>query len=63
MGTLTLVLPPKEILFEFGELTQPIIEMILSLKIESRNLAQVRDVLLPQLLSGELEIPAELLEA
>lgn len=53
-------LPPEEILTCATDLIQPIIEKIVVLGIENRNLAKLRDTLLPKLLSGEIEIPDEL---
>lgn len=53
-------LPPEEILTCATDLMQPIIEKIVVLGIENRNLVQLRDTLLPKLLSGEIEISDEL---
>ena len=53
-------LPPEEILTRAADLIQPIIEKIVVLGIENKNLTQLRDTLLPKLLSGEIEIPDDL---
>lgn len=53
-------LPPEEILKRATDLIQPIIEKIVVLGIENKNLTQLRDTLLPKLLSGEIEIPDDL---
>jgi len=53
-------LPPEKILTSATKLIQPLIEKMVILGIENKNLTQLRDTLLPKLLSGEIEIPDEL---
>lgn len=57
------VSPPLEILKGFNEICGPIFELWESLTKENAILTQTRDSLLPRLISGELEIPDELLAA
>lgn len=56
-STLILV-PPKSVLAEFERLAQPICQSIIENFAESRDLATLRDTLLPKLLSGEVSAPA-----
>ena len=56
-------LPSQEVINAFSEIVNPCIAQIDSLSQQNSNLVEIRDALLPRLISGELEIPAELLEA
>lgn len=49
-------LPTEDILKEFDGLVQPIFSMILSKTRETKRLAEIRDTLLPQLMSGKLDV-------
>ena len=49
-------LPTKDVLKKFDELVQPIFSMILSKTREIKRLAEIRDKLLPKLMSGELDV-------
>lgn len=61
VGTIPILRPPKEVLKAFNELAMPSISLILTLASESIKLANLRDTLLPRLISGELQIPEEML--
>jgi type I restriction enzyme S subunit len=50
------VLPPPALLKEFDHLASPLIAKMLASAQESRALADLRDILLPKLISGELRI-------
>ena len=50
--------PSPEVLSAFGETVGPLYDLIGSNDRESRTLAELRDALLPKLLSGELTVPA-----
>lgn len=50
------IIPSKEALKTFDEIIQPIFAQIRNLRDENANLAQLRDSLLPKLMSGELDI-------
>lgn len=56
-------LPPESVAAEFTDLIRPMIDRIIANIHESRTLAELRDALLPKLLSGELRVPAKLREA
>ena len=52
---LPFIIPPLEIVTTYERLTYPLEEQVRVLEYQSRNLAAMRDALLPKLLSGELE--------
>lgn len=54
-----IVKPTDDILEEFTNTVQPSFEQILNLTMENQKLRDLRDTLLPKLLSGEIEIPEE----
>jgi type I restriction enzyme S subunit len=53
--------PSLDILTEFKSLVEPLLRQMVSLNIQVRILQEVRDSLLPRLISGELQIPEEML--
>lgn len=55
-----IILPNKEVIIKFDEIISPILEKVNHLIHENNNLQQLRDTLLPKLLSGEIEIPDDL---
>jgi type I restriction enzyme, S subunit len=55
-GRLEVVLPAAEILALFAEKCEPIIDYILVLFRNNQNLRRTRDLLLPRLLSGQLDV-------
>jgi type I restriction enzyme S subunit len=57
------VMPPAELLQRFREVSEPVFSLIDKLSQESRLLSETRDSLLPRLISGELQIPDEMLAA
>lgn len=52
-----LVLPDAPVLASFHELVAPMYDMIHSNSLQSHTLAELRDTLLPKLMSGELRVP------
>ena len=48
--------PPADVLERLGAVMAPLVEQSIHKELESRSLAQLRDTLLPQLISGELRI-------
>ena len=50
------VLPSEEVNNAFSEITLPIFEIIINNQLENQRLAQLRDTLLPKLMSGELDV-------
>lgn len=52
------LIPCEEDYTNFNSIMQPIFELIISNRIESRKLATLRDELLPKLMSGEIDVSA-----
>ncbi len=50
------IIPSKEALSAFDDLIQPIFSQIRNLRDENARLADLRDILLPRLMSGELDV-------
>lgn len=50
------VCPPNEVIGEMTQVVAPLLDRMVSARLESARLAAVRDTLLPELLSGRLEI-------
>ncbi len=61
VGTIPILQPSQDVLKAFNELAMPSISLILTLASESMKLANLRDTVLPRLISGELQIPDEML--
>jgi type I restriction enzyme S subunit len=53
------VVPPPELAKKFSEVIQPMIEKIDEITKENQKLAELRDLLLPKLMSGELLVKSE----
>ena len=51
-----LVLPPTKVCEQFGELVKPMVRLVYKLERCNQNLRQTRDLLLPKLISGELDV-------
>jgi hypothetical protein len=56
LENLKVTLPPNNIVFSFEKIVSQIDNQILIIECENRNLAELRDTLLPKLMSGELKI-------
>jgi len=54
-----LLVPPLQLLTVFGEATIPLAENIHTLQLKIQNLRQTRDLLLPRLMSGHLEVAVD----
>lgn len=54
--SLPVILPPQDILLKFHETVCPIFEMIEVNQTENRQLAALRDSILPKLMSGEIDV-------
>lgn len=50
--------PPKELVVRFDEIVAPMFDQQEALLAESKTLAELRDVLLPKLISGEIRVPS-----
>jgi len=57
------LVPSATITELFNKLSSPIFLQLKNLRRQSSNLEQLRDALLPRLISGELEIPVEMLKS
>jgi type I restriction enzyme S subunit len=53
--------PPAELLTSIGELLRSLVSQKVALVVQNRALAELREALLPRLMSGELQIPEEML--
>lgn len=59
---LRLLVPNEQILKSFDEVTKPLISRIFANSKQAQTLTQLRDTLLPRLISGQLRLPeAEIL--
>jgi len=56
LSLIKIVLPDKNLVKEYSELTQPIIDQIIRLQQQNSILRQTRDMLLPKLISGEIDV-------
>ena len=54
----SLLLPPDKLLSRFYNIVSPMFELISRNQAENKRLATMRDILLPQLMSGELDVSA-----
>lgn len=54
--TISIILPPKDIISKYNELVSPYFSLLIKNLNECDYLAQLRDILLPKLMSGELQI-------
>lgn len=55
--SLSIVIPKAEVLDEFEQIADPIFKQQMILEEESSRLSQLRDTMLPRLMSGELAVP------
>ncbi|MFN8179097.1 MAG: restriction endonuclease subunit S [bacterium] len=56
--SLTTLLPPSAVVRAFDKVVEPWVTRVLASCSQSRTLAELRDTLLPKLISGELRVPA-----
>jgi type I restriction enzyme S subunit len=54
-----IILPPKEVLLEFQRIFEVIIEYCGQLAFQNEKLSEIRDILLPKLMTGEIRVPVE----
>lgn len=52
-----IIIPPSAILKKFASILAPIFDFIHLSNLQSRTLAEIRDLLLPKLISGEIRVP------
>jgi type I restriction enzyme S subunit len=55
LNRLKLLIATDDLCLQFEQLIEPMFNLIKSLKLENEKLAQVRDLLLPRLMSGAIE--------
>lgn len=60
LNSYNIIIPTDDILRAFHSLTNSYLKDISLLKLENKNLTELRDTLLPKLMSGEIELPDEL---
>ncbi|WP_413777986.1 restriction endonuclease subunit S [Caproicibacterium sp. XB1] len=58
LNKVSVIVPSREALGSFDSVIQPIFAQIRNLRAENDRLAAVRDILLPRLMSGELDVSA-----
>lgn len=59
IGNYEMAVPTKEASKQFEAIAKPIMGTIHNCAMQNRRLAQIRDTLLPKLMSGEIEVPEE----
>lgn len=52
-----IVIPSHEVLARFDEITAPLVSKIFANSKQANSLSQLRDTLLPRLISGQLRLP------
>jgi type I restriction enzyme S subunit len=62
LGGLKTIVPVLDLIERFDQLIKPIDDQIETLSKETESLKNLRDTLLPKLISGELEVNESLLE-
>lgn len=54
LASARIVLPNDKVIAKAGNIIQPLVDLIIRYRVQSRTLASIRDALLPKLLSGEI---------
>ena len=54
--SLPVILPPKDLLHKFHETVRPLFDTVENNQSENRQLAALRDTILPKLMSGEVDV-------
>lgn len=57
LGRYRIAVPPEPVLEDFEKILRPMLDRIAATGQESRTLAELRDTLLPKLISGEIRVP------
>lgn len=52
----TVLIPAEADYKRIRELIQPVYDLIIANRIENKRLAEIRDILLPKLMSGEIDV-------
>lgn len=56
MLKIKIILPPRDIIEEYEKISNRIMKCILKNKLEIEKLTKLRDILLPKLMSGEIDV-------
>lgn len=59
MRKVPVLIPPEDVLAKFNEIVEPLGRLIQKCEEENETLSQLRDTLLPKLMSGEIRVPVE----
>ena len=54
------IIPDKKAFEDMNKIMSPIVERLITINLESRNLEIIRDMLLPKLMSGKIRVPVEI---
>ena len=56
LNRIPVILPPQSLLERFNQMIEPNFDSIVALNLKNNNLRQTRDLLLPKLISGEIDV-------
>jgi type I restriction enzyme S subunit len=56
MSDMKIIIPPKNVLMDFEKIMRPILDSLKSFFNRQKNLRRTRDLLLPKLISGEIDV-------
>lgn len=56
INKILITMPTDKVLKKFSTLVKPMFDLISRLKYENQKLAEIRDTLLPKLMSGEIDV-------
>ena len=54
--TIKIVWPKNEVLYDISNILDPLLDQIINLRLTNKNLRQTRDLLLPKLISGKIDV-------
>jgi type I restriction enzyme S subunit len=57
IDTFAVVVPPSDVMQEFGAVADPMLRLASRLRWESHGLARLRDAVLPKLIVGDIQVP------
>ena len=58
LGRILTISPPRALVHSFGNIASSMVDLLLVLQLRNRNLSRSRDLLLPRLISGEIDVSA-----
>jgi type I restriction enzyme S subunit len=56
LNRIPVISPPQSVLERFNQMIEPMFDNIVALDLKNTNLRKTRDLLLPKLISGELDV-------